>query len=67
MIPGLIELPPMTEAEIRCLIANCDFGEIAFEAMTVPEQPLVSPRDTARAKLAATLLQIQTAQFARWN
>jgi len=57
----------MTEAEVRALIANCEFGEIAFEAMTVPERPLISATDTARAKLEATLLQIQTAQLARWN
>ncbi|MGH2878969.1 MAG: hypothetical protein ACRDK4_05095 [Solirubrobacteraceae bacterium] len=64
---SLIEIPPMTEPEIRALLANCEFGEALFEAMTVPEKQVPSPRDTARAKLEATLLQAQTASFARWN
>lgn len=56
MIASLIEIPPMTEVEIRSLLANCEFGDAVFEAMTVSERG-VSPRDVARAKLEVALIR----------
>lgn len=54
LMTDLIQVPPMSEAEVRALIANCECGDATFEAMGVRER---TASDKARAKLELALIE----------